>query len=108
MRRALEILQGPEASELYERLFFQDKVKFQYAPTSMVYFMALDWLGLGSPRALNNINAVLVLVNVALFRCFPPPRAGDTRGAPPLPSPRRPPLVLLAGAAFMFYPIVRA
>jgi hypothetical protein len=108
MRRALDILQGPDASGLYERLFFEDKVKFQYAPTSMVYFLALDWLGLASPRALNNINGVLFLINVALVLCLFAVATRERAGGPQLPFIREQQLVLLAGAAFMFYPIVRA
>ena len=59
MQRAIDVLRGPRASELYEALFFQDKVKFQYPPTSLVYFLALDELGLTDARTLNNINGVL-------------------------------------------------
>ena len=53
-------------------------------------------------------NAVLVLVNVALVLWLFAVSARENLGDPALPFIRQQHLVLLAGAAFMFYPIVRA
>jgi hypothetical protein len=107
MQGALEVLRGPRASELYETLFFQDKVKFQYPPTSLVYFLALDELGLTDAGTLNNVNGVLALVNIALvlwlfYVCFQKAWGEPSRWS------LAQHLVLLAGTAFLFYPLVRA
>jgi alpha-1,2-mannosyltransferase len=107
MQGALEVLRGPSASELYETLFFQDKVKFQYPPTSLVYFLALDELGLTDALTLNNINGVLVIVNVGLVLWLfaVSTRRSTDETSPPLMQQQH--LLLLAAVAFMFYPVLR-
>ncbi len=49
MARALELLEGPEYGNLYEKVFEQ-QTKFQYPPTSLVYYGVLDRLGLAPIR----------------------------------------------------------
>jgi alpha-1,2-mannosyltransferase len=107
MQRAIEVLEGPRGSELYEEIFFRDKLKFQYAPTSLVYYLALQHFGLTDVTALNNINAALVLVEATLvlwlfYLCLQ-----RMWGEPPRWLPAQY-LVLLTGAVFLFYPLVRA
>ncbi len=101
------MLRGPRASELYETLFFQDKVKFQYPPTSLVYFLALDELGLTDPRTLNNINAVLVVVSFGLVLWLFAVSARRSTDEPSPPLMQQQHLLCFAGAAFMFYPVLR-
>ncbi len=67
MAEALQILRSPEGDRLYEKVFFEDKVKFQYPPTSLVYLAALESLGLGSVDTLDAINAVVFVVGCIAF-----------------------------------------
>ncbi|WP_072391065.1 glycosyltransferase family 87 protein [Hyphomicrobium sp. CS1GBMeth3] len=67
MIEALEVARSPDGDRLYEKVFFDDKVKFQYPPTSLVYLVALEPLGLTSVDALNAINAALFAATCAAF-----------------------------------------
>ena len=107
MYEALKVLDGPNASDLYGQLFFENKVKFQYPPTSLVYYLALAQVGLASVPTLNNINGVLVLVEVGLvlwlfYACFQKTWGEPSRWV------LIQHLALLTGAALLFYPLVRA
>ena len=60
MIESLRVTRSSDGNRLYEKVFFEDKIKFQYPPTSLVTFAALDAVGLTSPR-------VLDLLNIAAF-----------------------------------------
>ncbi|HET6307568.1 MAG TPA: glycosyltransferase family 87 protein [Rhodopila sp.] len=111
MLRALAVLRGPDHDLLYQTLFFEGHVRFQYPPTSLLSLDLLSALGLASVRVLNAINTVAYLLNavatgVLLWLLF----RGKGRAA------ERNGFRLSAGgmaaigvvAAFTFYPDVRA
>ena len=108
MLQALHVLHTEGGTGLYNTLFFDSHVRFQYPPSSLLSLDLLQSLGLASPRILNAINALVFLLNAAavgalvwlLFRTPGPtleraPRAGS--------------LVAVAVlASLVFYPVVRA
>jgi hypothetical protein len=108
MNEALRILKSPGGDRLYEQVFLEDQVKFQYPPTSLVYLSVLDAVGLGSPEALDVINIVIVVAG-----CF-----GCAYLVLSLLRPRLPwgletwqlgvLVILLTLAALLSYPFVRA
>jgi hypothetical protein len=54
-----------ERKPLYDRVFFEQNVKFQYAPTSLLVFHGLQALGVARSswnQVLNRISAVLVVI----------------------------------------------
>lgn len=59
MRKAIGVWKGPQGDRIYEELFHGQKIKFQYAPTSLVYLYGLKNIGASSDDALNIINVVL-------------------------------------------------
>ena len=106
MMHALDTLHGPHRNRLYETLFFDAHIRFQYPPTSLLPLDLLSWVGLLSIRALNAINSAAFVCNAIatgtlawlLFRR-------------PLSRPCPPPAAMAAiatAAAFLFYPAVRA
>ncbi len=69
MRQALEHLREQPDDLLYRELFFERKVKFQYAPTSLLFFEALEHSPFGdftTDVALNDLSWLAVLVNIVL------------------------------------------
>ena len=63
--RALEVLSGPQAGQPYQTLFFEQRAKFQYPPTSL---LPLDLLGRAMPldlAYLNGLNLGVFLLNAA-------------------------------------------
>ena len=105
MNAAIALRGTPAADHMYETLFFEQHVKFQYPPTSLLPLEALRAVGLGSSRALNMLNAGLAATNAALMGLLAlslfPRREGDrlwTRAAL---------WGLGAAAALAFYPIAR-
>ena len=44
MAIAFKYVQSPHSQPLYSEIFFKDKVKFQYPPSSLLPFFLLDWL----------------------------------------------------------------
>lgn len=105
MRAALNLLGTPEQDRLFETLFFARHVKMQYPPTSLLPLELLDALGAGSPRVLNGLNAVLVLVNAGLLGLFADTMLIRFRGARPMP--RAVAIGLGAASGLAFYPISR-
>ena len=65
MMQALTVLRGPDKDGLYQLLFFDGHVRFQYPPTSLLPLDLLSALGLASVRILNAINSVVYLLNAA-------------------------------------------
>ncbi len=64
MRQALAYARTDKAGTLYQEIFFNRHVKFQYAPTALLPLAALQGLGINTSDAfLNNLNRLLVLAN---------------------------------------------
>jgi hypothetical protein len=113
MLLALERLRGPGASHIYETIFFQDRIKFQYPPSSL---LPLSLLGLFIPlnlTTLNAVNAVVLVLNAVamaalaylVFSARPPENGADAAGR----TTNAHWIALLAFmAAWLFYPIMRA
>jgi hypothetical protein len=102
MEQALRLLHGPAHDRLYEILFFQDHVRFQYPPTSLLWLEGLTALGLGKAYSLNALNSLVFLADAAatgVLAWLLPPRAGAARLAL---------AVLAAGLCIAFYPLTRA
>ena len=102
MQAALDKLGTPDGSRLYETLFFEQHVKMQYPPTSLLPLGLLDTLGIGSPRLLNILNVGLLLLNAVLLGCLADALLRRSMG------PRW--LVIACGtiSGIAFYPITRA
>jgi hypothetical protein len=94
MAAAQAFADGNPGQDIYDEIFFKRKVKFQYAPTSLLYVRHL------SRAALNVLSWaafwVAVAVTVLIFR------DAHARKAPALPA-----LLLVAGLAATFYPLVK-
>jgi alpha-1,2-mannosyltransferase len=111
MLDALAVLKGPHEGGLYETLFFDGHVRFQYPPMSLLPIEGLKALGLSSIRSLNRLNSIVFVLNAAavgglvwLLARKSPPRT-PVRPVAPLPIA----LAMLAFVtAFIFYPLVRA
>jgi hypothetical protein len=109
MFQALQILKGPARDQLFQILFFEQKVRFHYPPSSLLPIDLLDHLNLASLRVLNRINGVVFITDVIAFSALALLVMRRTQtlqerdryaslGA----------LAISAGAAFFFYPLVRA
>jgi hypothetical protein len=106
MTRALETVHGPASDDLYQALFFQAGVKFQYSPTSLLTLDALSAVMPLSNIALNILNAGFYLLNAVLlgavaFTAFSRADAGS--GLSP-----RIAAALGFASAFAFFPLLRA
>ena len=108
MLRALEVLSGPQAGQLYQTLFFEQRAKFQYPPTSL---LPLELLGRVMPldlAYLNGLNLGVFLLNAAALAWLA--HAVFSAGTGPL----RPGLRASWAAAFaflagiIFYPVTKA
>lgn len=67
MARALGHFADGRADGLYQNLFFQDQVKFQYPPSSLLPMDLLDRLGLMNLLSLNIINAIVLVLNAVMI-----------------------------------------
>jgi hypothetical protein len=106
MMHALDILKGPNRNALYQTLFFDAHIRFQYPPTSLLPLDFLGRLGLLSVRALNAINSAVLVCNagaVALLAWLLFRRPSRVISPPPAAM-----AVIALAAAFLFYPLVRA
>lgn len=107
MNEALRLLRSPDSGALYRKLFFEDQIKFQYPPTSLVYLAALEPLGLTSPDALDAMNVTVFAVGCLAF-------AALALQLLSLPSMRQAAsrqwllAVVLVLAAVLYYPSVQA
>jgi alpha-1,2-mannosyltransferase len=106
MMQALAVLHGPSRDALYQALFFDSHVRFQYPPSSLLSLDLLSSIGLGHVRLLNAMNSAVYLVEicaVAAFAWLLFRPASVARG------PRPAAMVAIAAAgAFVFYPDMRA
>ena len=66
MQAAIEVLEGPDRDRLYEDLFFDRGIKFQYPVTSLFYVKALRAVGIGSIPGLNLVNWFLLVATAGL------------------------------------------
>jgi alpha-1,2-mannosyltransferase len=108
MREALDYARtvGPES--LYQEIFFNRHVKFQYPPTALLPMLGLQSLGIDTTNGfLNNINRALIVLNAVgvgwLFRLV----LIRTHGQEAAASPGGTSGAVLAGAAtLLFYPVM--
>jgi alpha-1,2-mannosyltransferase len=117
MQHALNVLNGEQAERLYDSLFFAQKVRFQYPPTSLLPLELLSMFGIRSVGNLNQFNFVVFCLNavgvgVVAWLLF---RSGSTRRnencAPSTTCPDFDAAAIAVVATisgFLFYPLVRA
>jgi hypothetical protein len=108
MSVALEVTRGPRASEIFQAVFFERQIKFQYPPSSLLALEPFAYFGVLEPRVLNGLNSLLVALNAALlgrfaYRLFSRGQAGS--GSFP---DRRWAALIAAATGFSFFPIVQA
>jgi hypothetical protein len=68
--RALDLLHGPRSGQLYQTLFFSERIKFQYPPASLLLPDLLRSLDVSTASAYNAINGALMLVYAATLALF--------------------------------------
>ncbi len=102
--RALDQFYRAPDQSIYQTLFFDQAVKFQYPPSSLLPFAALDALGLrASPVVLNEINRWVTLATAAGLGVL------AWRAAPLWPRERRAAFAgLCVAGALAFSPIAGA
>lgn len=110
MMRALDIVHGPARDSLYQTLFFEAGVKFQYSPASLLPLDALSRMMPLSNTVLNIVNAGLYLLNASLlgllaYTAFS--RAAPRGGAAGSLQPQAAAALGFA-SAFAFFPLLRA
>jgi hypothetical protein len=98
-------------ARLYETVFFAQKVKFQYPPTSLLPLDILERLGLSSFALLNSLNFLIFVANAAALGWIAALLFAPSKQATPSSHDRLTQLGI-AGMAFMaaffFYPLVNA
>ncbi len=71
MRAAMDWVQDHPYGRLYDRVFFMDRVKFQYPPSSLFVFQWMSAAGLEiSNVSLNRISFWFVVVNALAAGAF--------------------------------------
>ncbi|HEY4077862.1 MAG TPA: glycosyltransferase 87 family protein [Rhizomicrobium sp.] len=108
MQHALDVLRGPNHNRLYETLFLGAHIRFQYPPSSLLPLEFLSAMGLSSVRALNAINSLVFLLNACAVSALSWLLFRDPSHARQNAPQATAMAVLGAGAAFIFYPLVRA
>jgi len=114
MIQGLGVLHGPDRSRLYETLFFDQTIRFQYPPTSLLPLDLLRHFNLLSVKLLNTLNlfawagiaVAMAMLSFVLFR----PRA-SRQGDGSLNRATcdwRWMAVGAVGATFLFHPIIDA
>jgi alpha-1,2-mannosyltransferase len=118
MHRALEYLRNPHNDLLYTQVFFQERMKLQYPPTSLLAFKpftgaSLSALASGANFAawLGIIATIGILVRIfalSLQKYMPSPPGGEgrIRSSPFVEKIAR--LVLSACFTLTFYPLVKS
>lgn len=109
MRVALDWLRGnADGSKLYDDVFFTQNLKFQYAPTSLLTFEAIEALGGSTSDAfLTGMNRVVIgltagAMGVLAWLLFRGPPTRDARFA------QAGAVMLSVAATLMFYPVMYA
>jgi alpha-1,2-mannosyltransferase len=109
MRNALDYAAAGHPDSLYQEIFFNQHVKFQYPPTALLPMLGLQSLGIDTNVFLNNINRFMIAINAIgvgwLFRLL----LIRTNGVEAAASPAGIAGAVLAGAAtLLFYPLMMA
>jgi hypothetical protein len=101
MEAALRHLESGDPRHLYDAVFFDERIKFQYPPTALLPLDALGYLGASSVFARLNVLTWLA-VAITAFATGGLLSAGSG-------GPRRAALFLLGAAATLtFYPVMKA
>lgn len=108
MRAALDYVRKAGPGPLYQAVFFERHVKFQYPPSALLPLIALQALGIHpTDVVLNNINRVLVVVNAIgvgfLFRRVLICTRGEAAAAAPAAIAGA---VVSGVATLLFYPVM--
>jgi hypothetical protein len=107
MRHALDAVKGADRDTLYESLFFRDRFRFQYPPSSLLALDLLSGTRLASVRGLNALNTLIFVLNAAAVSLLSWLLFRTQRLATVAPHPRAMAL-FAAGATLLFYPLLRA
>lgn len=70
MTRALDFLRQSTSDPVYQALFFGEKIKFQYPPSSLLIVDLLSHVGITTPAQYNTVNAVVLIVSALVFARF--------------------------------------
>lgn len=108
MAVALEVTRGPHASDIFQEVFFERQIKFQYPPSSLLALEPFAFFNVLDARVLNGLNSLLVALNALLlarfaYRLFE--RRRESSGM--LPDRRWAALIAIC-VGFSFFPIVQA
>ena len=106
MRAALGWFQQHANGRIYEHIFFMDRIKFQYPPSSLLPLHALSLLGITPSNAvLNRVNFWLVLANVLIAGALAFTLARRSPGY----APRRWQFAIVSAfGALLFCPLLKA
>ncbi len=116
MARALEWLRGSDdRGRLYQEIFFEQGHKFQYAPTSLLFYELIEALGAEPTTALmNEINRVVLGLTAAALGALawvltsPGTEGGERMQAADIALSRAGAAFLAVLATLVFYPITYA
>jgi hypothetical protein len=97
---------GPEPDGLYQALFFQSGVKFQYSPASLLPLEAMSAVMPLSNVTLNVVNGLVYLLNAVLLGCLA--YTAFARSGADAPVSPRIAAALGFASAFAFFPLLRA
>ncbi|HEY0941142.1 MAG TPA: glycosyltransferase family 87 protein [Steroidobacter sp.] len=67
MRAALDFLDSHDAGNLFQVVFFENGIKFQYPPSSLLFIEPLHAAGLDSNLVLNSINFIAYGLNAVVI-----------------------------------------
>lgn len=108
MFAALEFFRN-SGTGMYQAIFFEQQIKFQYPPTSLLPLMAMEWFTPLSYRLLNSINVALFIGICCLVGIF---TLQVIAKVDPARTIRRPIRVLTAlymmASTLLYYPIIHA
>ena len=110
MREALDYARKDGTGSLYQEVFFNRQVKFQYPPTALLPMLGLQSLGVDTTNVLlNNINRALLVMNAMgigwLFTLVLARTNGEEAAASPA---GRAGAVLTGISTLLFYPVMMA
>jgi alpha-1,2-mannosyltransferase len=108
MLKALAVHYGENWNKIYEAVFFDEAVKFQYPPTSLFYVEILDVVGVGGLRTLNRINLLLFLANAVVVGAIADICARRSTSFRPENMSRLGPILFAVAATLTFYPLTKA
>ncbi len=110
MLAALNWLELPQHGTLYKSVFFDEQIKFQYPPTSLLPFAAMERLGIPlTQNSLNGIGWVWILITALAMAAYGVILA-ERSGAAPTADLRARALVALTFvfATLTFFPVMVA